>query len=75
MLEFVLLQAFPSQATLEAATPAAAWQTTVLATSAIGGILAAVLAADAAACEAALHDGSWDAAVQRTRWDPVPDPP
>jgi hypothetical protein len=54
---------------MDAATPAAAWQTTALATSAVGDILAAVLAADAAACETVLQDGSWGAAVQRTRLD------
>lgn len=51
----------------EAAADTATWQITVLGTTAIGEILAAVLAADDSARRAVVQDGSWDAAMQRVR--------
>jgi hypothetical protein len=61
-------QALPYRLTVQTADDTTSWHTTVHTTQAICGILAAILAADMPACEAALQDGSWDAAVQRVRW-------
>lgn len=61
-------QALPYVLTTQTADDTTSWQTTVHATQAICGILAAMMPADMPACEAVLQDGSWDAAVQRVRW-------
>ena len=66
--EICLLQAMPCCATLsETAADIASWQITDVGTTAVGEILAAVLAAEESARRAVVQDGSWDAAVQRVR--------
>ena len=66
--EICLLQAMPCCPTVsEAAADIASWQITDLGTTAVGEILAAVLAAEESARRAVVQDGSWDAVMQRVR--------
>lgn len=61
-------QALPWRSTLlESAGDIESWQTTVLGTEAVFGILAEVLPADESVRAAVVEDGSLDAAVQRIK--------